>query len=258
MQASSNNHYQKSLPFTDIQIHTNKSSEDDTGYDSLPNQYEKQQRINSIAGPSSSSSLSHNQYAFVMNYVENIPSPTDISTTNETSDIYPSVLKLIAEFPKKSQPTTTTTPIPNRKTHRTRVQPIPDSTSDSADSFAQPNHVVLLSSYRQQISQVPTISSINIPSFGGSLEYIHDNRYDSTTTVDHVKNDVIAIELMEQQQQQQPNHTLDTHLYNKQQLSWINRLGESIRLLPANVLAIVFIGLIGGLFVSAIFVIIIA
>ena len=39
--------------------------------------------------------------------------------------------------------------------------------------------------------------------------------------------------------------------------SRIKRLGESIRLLPANVLAIVFISLIGGLIVSAIFIIII-
>ena len=53
MRASSNNHYQKSLPFTGIQIHSNKFSEDDTGYDSLP----KQERINSTAGLSSSSAL---------------------------------------------------------------------------------------------------------------------------------------------------------------------------------------------------------
>ncbi|CAF1162261.1 unnamed protein product [Rotaria sp. Silwood1] len=259
MRASSNNHYKTSLPFTNIQIHTKKSSEDDTGYESLPNQFEKQQRINSNAGLSSLSSPSNNEVTRIVELVKNIPSPTDISTTNETSYIPLSVAERRAEFSKRTQPTTTTTLI--RKTNRTRIHPIPDSTSDSADSHVLPNHVVFLSSYRQQISQTPTISSINIPSFGGNLEYIHDNRYDSTTTVDHVKNDVIAIELMEQQQQQQqqqPSHTLDSLIHNKQQLSWINRLGESIRLLPANVLAIVFMGLIGGLFVSVIFVIIIA
>jgi hypothetical protein len=117
--------------------------------------------------------------------------------------------------------------MPNRKLHRTRVQPIPDSTSDSADSIALSNRVVLVSP------------------FGGKLEYIHNDRFDSTTTVDHIKNDVIAIELTEKQQQQQSKS------------SRIKRLGESIRLLPANVLAIVFISLIGGLIVSAIFIIII-
>ncbi|CAF2410437.1 unnamed protein product [Rotaria sp. Silwood2] len=257
MRASSNNHYQKSLPFTDIQIHKNESSEHDTGYDSLSNQFENQQKINSTAALSPSSSSSNNQVVRILDLVKNIPSPTDISITNETSYIPPSIAERIAKLPTKTQPTTTTIPI--RKTNRTRIQPIPDSTSDSADSFVLSHPVVVLSSYRQQISQAPTISSINIPSFGGNLEYIHDNRYDSTTTVDHVKNDVIAIELMEQKKkQQQPSHTLDTHLHNKQQLSWIYRLGESIRLLPANVLAVVFIGLIGGLFVSAIFIIIIA
>jgi hypothetical protein len=241
MRASSNNHYQKSLPFTDIQIHSNKFSEDDTGYDSLP----KQQRINSTAGLSSSSSSSNNQFDRIMNLVKSIPSPTDISTAHDTSDIALSVAQRIAQF---SKPTTTTT-TPLRKLNRTRIQPIPDSTSDSADSFALSNHVVLVSSYPQKFS------SIDMPPFGGNLEYIHDNRFDSTTTVDHVKNDVIAIELMDKQQ---PNQIIDTLPYNKQKLSWIKRLGESIRLLPANVLAVVFIGLIGGLIVSAILVLIIA
>jgi hypothetical protein len=234
MRASSNNHYQKSLPFTDIKIHSNKFSEDDTGYDSLP----KQERINSIAGLSSSSSSSNNQFDRIMNLLKNIPSPTDISTIHNTSDIALTVAQRVAQFSKKTESTITKPPI--RKLNRTRIQPIPDSTSDSADSFVLSNHVVHVSSYRQQQQ---------IPPFGGELEYIHDNRFDSTTTVDHIKNDVIAIELKEQQQQ--PNQILN--LFSQR----IKHFGESIRLLPANVLAIVFISLIGGLIVSAIFIIII-
>ena len=137
-----------------------------------------------------------------MKLVKGIPSPTDISTAHNTSDIALTVAQRIAQFSKPTQPITTTT-TPLRKLNRTRIQPIPDSTSDSADSFAVSNHVVLVSSYRQKFS------SIDIPPFGGNLEYIHDNRFDSTTTVDHVKNDVIAIELMDKQQQQ-PNQIIDT------------------------------------------------
>jgi hypothetical protein len=219
MRASSNNHYQNSLPFTDIKIHSNKFSEDDTGYDSLP----RQQRIDSMARLSSSSSLSNNQVYRIMNLVKSIPSPTDISTTHNPSEIALSVAQRVAQYSKKAELTT----VPNRKLHRTRIQPIPDSTSDSTDSIALSNRIVLVSP------------------FGGNLEYIHNDRFDSTTTVDHIKNDVIAIELTEKQQQQQSKS------------SRIKRLGESIRLLPANVLAIVFISLIGGLIVSAIFIIII-
>jgi len=232
MQASSNNHYQKSLPFTDIKIHSTKFSEDDTGYDSLS----KQQRINSIAGLSSSSSLSNNQYDRIMNLVKSIPSPTDISTTHNPSEIALSVADRVAQFSKKAESSITKVPI--RKLNRTRIQPIPDSTSDSADSFALSNHVVLVSSYQQQ----------EISPFGGKLEYIHDNRFDSTTTVDHIKNDIIAIELKEGQQSNQILNSFSQK---------IKHLGETIRLLPANVLAIVFISLIGGLIVSAIFIIII-
>jgi len=226
MRASSNNHYQKSLPPADIPIHSTKRSEDDTGYYSLPN----------------------DPLDDIIILVEKFPSPTDISTTDNTSDLVLSVKQHVAQYSKIIQ----STPPPTRKLHRTRVQPIPDSTSDSADSFALSNHPVLVSSYQQQIS------SIDIPPFGGDLEFKHDNRFDSITTVDHVKNDVIAIELMEQSQQQQTNQILDTLPSNEQQLSWIKRLGESIRLLPANLLAVVFIGLVGGLIVSVILVIIIA
>jgi len=233
MRASSNNHYQKSLPFTDIKIHSNKFSEDDTGYDSLP----KQERINSIAGLSSSSSSSNNQFDRIMNLLKNIPSPTDISTIHNTSDTALTVAQRVAQFSKKAESIITKPPI--RKLNRTRIQPIPDSTSDSADSFALSNHVVHVSSYRQP----------QIPPFGGELEYIHDNRFDSTTTVDHIKNDVITIELKEQQQQS--NQILNPLSQR------IKYFGESIRLLPANVLAIGSISLIGGLIVSVIFIIII-
>ena len=245
MRASSNNHYQKSLPFTDIQIHSTKPSEDDTGYDSA----RKQSRTNSIANLSSSSSSSNKQLNHIINLIKSIPSPTDISTTQNPSDL---VLTVEEGIPRYSKAIQSTTIPPIRKLNRTRIQPIPDSTSDSADSFALSNQFVLVSSYQQQI---PTLSSIDIPPFGRNLEYIHDDRFDSTTTVDHVKNDVIAIELMEQQQH--TNQILDTLPSNEQRLSWIKRLGESIRLLPANVLAVVFIGLVGGLIVSAILVIII-
>ncbi|CAF4368407.1 unnamed protein product, partial [Rotaria socialis] len=245
----SNNHYQSTLPFTPIQSHSNKSAEDDTGYDSFTNQAEKQERIRSIAGLSSSSS--NNQVQRIVNIVANIPSSPNISTANETSDIAISVTECIAKFSKNTESIRTKTVSPIRKINRTRIQPLLDVTSDSADSFVQ--------SYEKQISQDPTISSIDILQFSGALEHICDTRFDSITTVDHVKNDVIAIELMEQQQQQKTSQILDTHLHhNRQHLAWINRLGESIRLLPANVLAVVFIGLIGGLFVSALFVIIIA
>jgi hypothetical protein len=224
MRASSNNHYQKSLPFTAIQIHTNKSSEDDTGYDSLP----KQERINSLAALSLSSS--DDQFNRIMNLVKSIPSPTDISTIHNTSDIALTVAQRIAQFSKKTE-----TPI--RKLNRTRIQPILDSTSDSAESFALSNHLVLVSSYPQQ----------QIPPFSGTLEYIHDNRFDSTTTVDHIKDDIITIELKEQQ----------TNSIGKKFSQRIKNLGESIRLLPANILAIVFISLIGGLIFATIFIIII-
>ncbi|CAF4126340.1 unnamed protein product [Adineta steineri] len=235
MRASSNNYHQYPLPFaTDVvEIHSNKLSEDDTGYDSLP----KQSRMSSTAGISLKSML---------NMINNIPSSTDISTANDVIDKPLLVKTRIAQFSQQTQPITTTLP------QRTRVKPIPDSTSDSADSIPLSNHVEFVSSYQQQIP------IIDIPPFGGNLEYIHDNRFDSTTTVDNVKNDVIAIELMEQQQQQRINQSVDPLSSNKQNLSWIERLGESIRLLPANVLAIVFIGLIGGLIVSVILVIIIA
>ena len=224
MRASSNNHYQKSLPFTDIKIHSNKFSEDDTGYDSLS----KQRRMHSLAClSSSSSSLSNKQVYQIMNLVKNIPSPTDVSTKYNSSEAVLSVAQRVAQYSKKTESTTT----PIRKPNRTRIQPIPDSTSDSADSIAFSNRVVLVSP------------------FGGKLEYIHNDRFDSTTTVDHIKNDVIAIELTEKQQQSKPL----VHSFS----SRIKDLGESIRLLPANVLAIVFISLIGGLIVSAIFIIII-
>ncbi|UJR22095.1 hypothetical protein I4U23_025161 [Adineta vaga] len=246
MRASSNNYYQKSVPFTDVQIHSNKFSEDDTGYDSLP----KQSRMNSTTGLSSSSSSSNNQCDQVINMVKNIPSPTDISTTHDTIDIALTVAQRIEQYSKQTQSTITT---PIRKVNRTRIQPIHDSTSDSADSFALSNHVVFVSSYRQKIQKM---SSSDLPTFGGNLEYIHDNRFDSTTTVDHIKNDAVTIEFMEKQQQTIP--IIDTSPINKPSLLWIQRLGNSIRLLPANVLAIVFIGLIGGLLVSVILIIIIA
>ena len=170
MRASSNNHYQNSLPFTDIKIHSNKLSEDDTGYDSLS----KRQRMDSIACLSSSSSSSNNQYSRIMNLVKSISSPTDISTQHNPSEIALSVAQRVAQYSKKTELTTT----PVRKGNRTRIQPIPDSTSDSADSFALSNRVVFISSYQQE----------NIAPFGGKLEYVHNNRFDSTTTVDHVKN----------------------------------------------------------------------
>ena len=231
MRASSNNHYQNSLPFTDVKIHPSKFSDEDPGYDSLT----KQERIDSFACLSSSSSSSNNQYYRIMNLVKSLPSPTDLSTTNNLSEVALTVAQRVAQYSKKTElPSTATI----RKSNRTRIQPIPDSTSDSADSFALSNRVVLLSSYRQE----------SIPSFGGKLEYIHDGRFDSNTTVDHIKNDVVAIELTEQQQAKPMFSTFSSR---------IKSLGESIRSLPANVLAIVFISLIGGLIVSAIFIIII-
>lgn len=227
MRASSNNHYQYSLPFTEVQIHPSKLSDEDQGYDSLP----KQERMDSFANLSSSSSSSNNQYYRIMNLVKSLPSPTDLSTTNNPSEVALTVAQRVAQYSKKAELPTTT---PIRKLNRTRIQPIPDSTSDSADSFAVSNRLVVLSSYRQE----------SLPSFGGKLEYIHDDRFDSNTTVDHIDNDVIAIQLTEQPQ---------VNSFS----SRIKRLGESIRALPANVLAIVFISLIGGLIVSAIFIIII-
>jgi hypothetical protein len=173
-----------------------------------------------------------------MKLVKSIPSPTDISTTPNTSDFALTVAERIAQFSKKIQSTKTTPTI--REFNRKRIQPMPDSTSDSAESFSLSNHLVLVSSYQEE----------NLPPFGGKLEYIHDHRFDSTTTVDDIKNDVITIELTEQQQQQS-NEILNPFSYR------IKRLGETIRLLPANVLAVVFISLIGGLLVSAIFIIII-
>ena len=232
MRASSNNYYQNFLPFTEVKIHPSKLSDEDQGYDSLP----KQERMDSFACLSSSSSSSNNQFYRIMNLVKSLPSPTDLSTTNNPSEVALTVAQRVAQYSKKAELPTTT---PNRKLNRTRIQPIPDSTSDSADSFAVSNRVVVLSSYRQE----------SIPSFGGKLEYIHDDRFDSNTTVDHIKNDVIAIQLTEQQPQSKP-------IFNTFS-SRIKRLGESIRSLPANVLAIVFISLIGGLIVSAIFIIII-
>ena len=76
-----------------------------------------------------------------------------------------------------------------------------------------------------------------MPSFGGSLDYIHDDRFDSTTTVDHVKNEAIAVELIDS--------TIKP-----------STIAQSIRLLPTNVLAVVFVGLIGGLLVSALLVLV--
>ena len=229
MRASSNNHYEKSLPFTDIKIHSNKYSEDDTGYDSLS----KQKRLNSISALSSSSSSSNNQFHRIMNLVKSLPSPTDVSNTSETAL---TVAERIAKFSQKIQSSTPKVS-PIRKLNRTRIQPILDSTSDSADSFTLSNHVVFVSSYPQQ-----NLSLIDLP----PLEYIHDQRFDSTTTVDHIKNDVINIELQEQEKNLSKNFSQK-----------IKSFGESIRSLPANVLAIVFISLIGGLIVSVIFIIII-
>ena len=215
MRASSNNHYQKNLPFTDIQIHSNKYSEDETGYDSLS----KHERMQSLAALSSSSSSCDQ----IINLVKNLPSPTDISTAYDTSDLHPSVAERVAQFSKRAQLEHVQ---PLRKLNRTRIQPIPDSTSDSAESFALSNHVVV-------------VSSIDLPPFGGKLDYIHDDRFDSTTTVDRIKNDVIAIELTQEKS------------------NFLKRFGEFIRSLPANILAVVFISLIGGLLVSAILIIVI-
>lgn len=228
MRASSNNHYQKSLPFTGIQIHENKSSEDDTGYHSLS----KQDKFPQFPPISSSSSLaSNNQYKRIIDLVKSIPSPTDVSTIHNTSDIALTVAQRVAEYAKKTET------LPIRKYPRTRIQPIPDSTSDSAESFALSNHLILVSSYPQQ----------EISSFNRRLEYIHDNRFDSTTTVDHIKDDIITVELKDQQ-----SNKISTYISQK-----IKNFGELIRSLPANVLAIVFISLIGGLILSAILIIII-
>ena len=242
MRASSNNYYQKSLPFTDIPIHSNKFSEDETGYDSLP----RQPRMNSTAGLSSSSFSSNNEVDDIVAMVKDMPSPTDVSITYDTFATALSVAQRVAQFSEHTHSNIATS---TRKVHRTRVQPIPDSTSDSADSFALSNGAGLIPSYRQHI---PAIASIELPPFGGNLAYIHDDRFDSNTTVEHLKNDVVAVELMEQR----TNPIVDTWPSNKQ--SGIERLGESIRLLPANVLAVVFIGLVGGLLVSVILVIIVA
>lgn len=254
MRDTSNNHYKKSLPFADTQIHSNKFSEGDTNYD---DQTVKHKRINHTTDVVPSSSSSANQIDKILDLVEDIPSPKDISTTNITSSTCLTIAERIAQFQNPpellSKPTI---PLPH-KPIRTRIKPIPDSTSESAESFIVSSHGNSDSLSRKQTPQTETISSINIPRFVGDLKHIRDNRFDSITSIDHVKDDVIAIELMEQQQQQ-PNQLIDTHVQNKPQLSWIDRLGESIRLLPANILAIVFIGLIGGLFISFIFVIIIA
>ena len=257
MRELSNNHHRRSLPFTDIQIPSTKAREDDPGYDSLPNQYAKQSRINSIANLSSSSSLS-NEIHHITSLVKNIPSPTDISTIQDAGNTTSDAVQYAVQLCEKIQPSTTSTPNQNRK----RVRPVPAISSDSADSFALSNRVVIFPSSRQQPSQVAMISSIGVPTLARNVKYVHNNHFDSSTkaTVDHVEKDIINIELEKQQQeqqQQQPSTIFDTLAGHKQQFSWIDRLGESIRLLPANVLAIVFIGLIGGLFVSVIFVIII-
>ena len=241
MRAASNNHYQRSMPFKDTPIHSTKLSEDDTGYDSSPNKDDAKARISSRAGLSSSSSSSNHQFDRIMNLVKSLPSPTDISSIHQTSDLALSVAQRIVQFSKLP---TTANNSPTRKLNRTRIQPLPDSTSDSADSFALSNHLVLVSSHPKEHSPFP-----------GSLEYIHDDRFDSTTTVDHVKNDVIAIELMEQ-----PLHQpVELPLARKQTAwPWIGRFGESIRLLPANILAVVFISLLGGLLFSALLVFVLA
>ena len=164
-----------------------------------------------------------------MSFVKTLPSPTDVSTSLATSELALTVAQGIAHFSRPSPPA--------RKFNRTRVQPLPDSTSDSADSFAVSNHLMLVSPYDKQLSHTATLSSNDMPSFGGSLDYIHDDRFDSTTTVDHVKNEAIAVELIDS--------TIKP-----------STIAQSIRLLPTNVLAVVFVGLIGGLLVSALLVLV--
>lgn len=227
----------KSLPFTEISIHSNKFSEDDTGYESLQNQSDKHQRIKSIGGLSSSSSSTNNVINFVMDCVKNTPSPINLATGNDSNEAVSRVAQIAAKFSQKHQSPIAT---PIHKIKRKRVRPMVNSTSDSTDSFALSNHPAFIS-----------------PSFGGTLDYVHDDRFDSTTTVDHVKNDIIAIELAEQQKK--TSQLVESIPQQKEKtISWINRLGESIRLLPANVIAVVFMSLIGAIFVSALFVIIIA
>ena len=227
------------MPFVDIPIHSTKFSEDDTGYDSSPSKGDAKARIASRAGLSSSSSSSNNQCDRIMHLVKSLPSPTDLSASHKTSDLTLSVAQRIAQFSKPSASP--------RKLNRTRVQPLPDSTSDSADSFVLSNHLVLVSSHSKALPRTPMASASDLPPFAGRLEYVHDDRFDSTTTVDHVKNDVIAIELIEP-------------LSKEKQTSvpWIGRLGESLRLLSNNVLAVVFISLLGFLLFSALLVFILA
>ena len=90
---------------------------------------------------------------------------------------------------------------------------------------------MLVSPYDKQLSRTATLSSNDMPSFGGSLDYIHDDRFDSTTTVDHVKTETVAIQLID---------------------STIKP--SAIRLFPTNVLTVVSVGLIAGLLVSAVLV----
>jgi hypothetical protein len=227
-----------------MKIHSNRLSEDDTGYDSALNQSDSKELINSTTGLSSASSSQ--QIDHILNLVKAISSPTDISTSHQTSDIVLSVKQRIARFSQQI-------PISTRKINRTRVQPLPDSTSDSADSFAVSNHL-LVSSYNKPLVHTPTISSIDLTALSSSLEYIHDDRFDSTTTVDHMKNDIIAIEFIEPTS----NQSSEICTTIKPPSSWIRRVDESIRLLPANLLTIVFFGLLGGILVSALLLLIIA
>ena len=257
MRAASNNN-QKSLPFAEVKVHSSKLSEEDTGYDSFANLSDPKARINSAAGlsfSSSSSSSSNNQVDQVVDFVKSLPSPTDLSTTPETSDIALSVAQRIVQFSKHTPPPLPPSAIPTRKIVRTRVQPLPDSTSDSADSFAR--------SISKPLVHTATISLINLPPFSSNLEYVRDDRFDSTTTVDHVKNDVIAIEFIEHHPQKSPSQLLlDTRIqeqqHQSQPLPLIERFGESLRLLPANVLAVIVLGLATGLVVSALLVLAIA
>ena len=221
MQASSNNHSRTPLPFTDRATHSNKFSEDDTGYESQPNTSEKQLRLSSSPSPS------NHQCDRILSLVKTLPSPTDVSTCLATSELALMVASRLPQFPRQSPPA--------RKFHRTRVQPLPDSTSDSADSFAVSNHLMLVSPYDKQLSRTATLSSNDMPSFGGSLDYIHDDRFDSTTTVDHVKTETVAIQLIDS--------TIKP-----------SAITPSIRLFPTNVLTVVSVGLIAGLLVSAVLV----
>lgn len=262
MRTTSNNNYQKPLPFNEVKVHSSNLSEEDAGYDSFPNPSEAKARINSAAGLSSlsSSSSSNNQVDRIINLVKNLPSPTDVSTTHSPSDLAVSVAQRIAQFSERSS--SSSSPVNStRKITRTRIQPLPDSTSDSAGSFARSNHLVLVSSISKPLVHTATVSSIDLPPFSNNLEYIHDDRFDSTTTVDHIKNDIIAIEFVENHPENSTSHILWETTTKQQTLlfpSLIERFGESLQLLPANVLAVIVLGLITGLVVSALVVFTIA